>query len=151
MSDRPLQFLLIDPDPIFRLGLKVTLEAIPNLQVIADLATDTAALQVLAEINSRQIKLIILELENERPNLQFCKQLKALYPHIPILLLSSNSQPEMLIAAKAIGINGYCPKGISISQLIPILQEVANGGYYWVTDLVIVNASLPFFKLRIFA
>ena len=148
MSDRPLQFLLIDPDPIFRLGLKVTLEAIPNLQVIADLATDTAALQVLAEINSRQIKLIILELENERPNLQFCKQLKALYPHIPILLLSSNSQPEMLIAAKAIGINGYCPKGISISQLIPILQEVANGGYYWFVDPVIVNSSLPFTKLR---
>lgn len=148
MSDRPLQFLLIDPDPIFRLGLKVTLEAIPNLQVIADLATDTAALQVLAEINPRQIKLIILELDKEQPDLQFCKQLKALYPHIPILLLSSNSQPEMLIAAKAIGINGYCPKGISISQLIPILQEVANGGYYWFVDPVIVNSPLPFTKLR---
>ncbi|MFM6312301.1 MAG: hypothetical protein ACKPGB_29340, partial [Dolichospermum sp.] len=26
MSDRLLQLLLIDPDPIFRLGLKVTLE-----------------------------------------------------------------------------------------------------------------------------
>jgi DNA-binding NarL/FixJ family response regulator len=46
MSDRLLQFLLIDPDPIFRLGLKVTLEAIPNLQVIADVPTATAALQV---------------------------------------------------------------------------------------------------------
>jgi len=148
MSDRLLQFLLIDPDPIFRLGLKVTLEAIPNLQVIADVATDTAALQVLAQVNSQQIKLIILELGNEQLGLQFCKQLKALYPHIPILLLSSKSQPEMLIAAKAIGINGYCPKGISISQLVPILQEVANGGYYWFTEPVIINSPLPFAKLR---
>lgn len=148
MSDRLLQFLLIDPDPIFRLGLKVTLEAIPNLQVIADVATDTAALQVLAEVNSQQIKLIILELENEQLGLQFCKQLKSLYPHIPILLLSSKSQPEMLIAAKAIGINGYCPKGISISQLVPILQEVANGGYYWFTEPVMINSPLPFAKLR---
>ncbi|MTJ47910.1 DUF3685 domain-containing protein [Dolichospermum sp. UHCC 0259] len=148
MSDRLLLFLLIDPDPIFRLGLKVTLEAIPNLQVIADVATDTAALQVLAEVNSQPIKLIILELENEQLGLQFCKQLKALYPHIPILLLSSKSQPEILIAAKAIGINGYCPKGISISQLVPILQEVANGGYYWFTEPVIINSPLPFAKLR---
>jgi len=148
MSDRLLQFLLIDPDPIFRLGLKVTLEAIPNLQVIADVATDTAALQVLAEVSSGQIKLIILELENEQLGLQFCKQLKALYPHIPILLLSSKSQPEILIAAKAIGINGYCPKGISISQLVPILQKVANGGYYWFTAPVIINSPLPFAKLR---
>jgi len=148
MSDRLLQFLLIDPDPIFRLGLKVTLEAIPNLQVIADVATETAALQVLSEISSRQIKLIILELDNEQLELQFCKQLKTLYPHIPILLLSSKPQLELLIAAKAIGINGYCPKGISISQLVPIIQEVANGGYYWFVDPVIVNSSLPFFKLR---
>lgn len=148
MSDRLLQFLLIDPDPIFRLGLKVTLEAIPNLQVIADVATETAALQVLSDINSRQIKLIILELDNEQLELQFCKQLKALYPYIPVLLLSSQSQPELLIAAKAIGINGYCPKGISISQLVPIIQEVANGGYYWFIDPVIINSPLPFVKLR---
>jgi hypothetical protein len=151
MSDRLVQFLLIDPDPIFRLGLKVTLEAIPNLQVVADVATDTAGLQVLAEIltgNSRQIKLIILELDNEQIGLKFCKQLKALYPHIPILLLSSKSQPEMLIAAKEIGINGYCPKGISISQLVPIIQEVANGGDYWFADSVIVNSPFPFAKLR---
>ncbi len=147
MSDRLLQFLLIDPDPIFRLGLKVTLETFPNLQVIADVATDTAALQVLAEINSRQIKLIILELDNQQLGLQFCKQLKALYPHIPILLLSSQSQ-QLLIAAKAIGINGYCPKGISISQLVPILQDLANGGYYWFTNSVIVNSPLPLAKLR---
>jgi len=148
MSDRLLQFLLIDPDPIFRLGLKVTLEAIPNLQVIADVATETAALQVLSDINSRQIKLIILELDNEQLELQFCKQLKALYPYIPVLLLSSQSQPELLIAAKAIGINGYCPKGISISQLVPIIQEVANGGYYWFVDPVIIHSHLPFVKLR---
>ncbi|MBD2672449.1 DUF3685 domain-containing protein [Aphanizomenon flos-aquae FACHB-1416] len=151
MSDRLLQFLLIDPDPIFRLGLKVTLEAIPNLQVIADVPTATAALQVLGEMvvgNDQPIQLIILELDYEQLGLKFCGQLKALYPHIPILLLSSKSQPELLIAAKAAGINGYCSKGISISELVPILQEVANGGYYWVTDLVIVNASLPFFKLR---
>ncbi|MEI6442944.1 MAG: DUF3685 domain-containing protein [Nostocales cyanobacterium ELA583] len=148
MSDRLLQFLLIDPDPIFRLGLKVTLETIPNLQVIADVSTNAAALQVLAEINSRQIKLIISELDHEQLDLQFCKQLKALYPHIPVLLLSSQPQPELLIAAKAIGINGYCPKGISISQLVPIIQEVANGGYYWFTDPVIINSPLPFVKLR---
>jgi hypothetical protein len=54
----------------------------------------------------------------------------------------------MLIAAKAIGINGYCPKGISISQLVPILQEVANGGYYWFTEPVMINSPLPFAKLR---
>ncbi len=69
MSDRLLQLLLIDPDPIFRLGLKVTLETIPNLQVIADVPSDTSALKVIAEIlavNSQQIHLIILALDNQQ-------------------------------------------------------------------------------------
>ncbi|MTJ14017.1 DUF3685 domain-containing protein [Anabaena sp. UHCC 0187] len=154
MNDCLLQLLLIDPDPIFRLGLKVTLEATPNLQVIADVPTDTAALQILAEIlteNPRKIKLIILALDHDQLGWQFCRQLKTLYPHIPILILGSISQPELLIAAKATGINGYCPKGISISQLTPIIQKVANGGYYWVTDPEVANfpsSSLPFGKLR---
>lgn len=154
MSDRPLEFLLIDPDPIFRLGLKVTLEAIPNLQVVADVSTDTAALQVLAEIlarNPRQIKLIILALDQERLGWQFCKELKSLYPHIPILLLTDLSQPELLMDAKATGVNGYCPKGISISQLVPIVEQVANGGYYWPVETQIsppVVSTLPFTKLR---
>lgn len=161
MSDRPLhlKLLVIDPDPIFRLGLRVALETMFDLQVVADVPTDTAALQVLAEIatpDKNQVNLIVLELGNgndtqsQQLGLQFCKQLKALYPHIPILLLSSVSTPELLLAAKNTGVNGYCPKGISISELVPIIQEVANSGYYWLATPEINSPSshLPFAKLR---
>jgi DNA-binding NarL/FixJ family response regulator len=162
MSDRPfaLKLLLIDPDPIFRLGLRIALETIPHLQVFADVPTDTEALQVLAEIAAserKQVNLIVLELGNgsstdsQQLGLQFCRQLKALYSHIPILLLSSVSTQEMLLAAQNTGVNGYCPKGISISELVPIIEELVNGGYYWLGTTGIVNSStshLPFAKLR---
>lgn len=156
MRDRPFRLLLIDPDPIFRLGLRVALESISDIQIVADVPTDIAALQILAQITAQdpnQVNLIVLELGNgysrdsQQLGLQFCKQLKALYPQIPILLLSVISTQELLLAAKSTGVNGYCPKGISISELVPIIQEVANGGYYWsiVTSL---SSSLPFSSLR---
>ncbi|AFZ57529.1 DUF3685 domain-containing protein [Anabaena cylindrica FACHB-243] len=160
MSDRPLRLLLIDPDPIFRLGLRVALETISHLQIVADVSTDTAALQVLAEITATDASLvnfIVLELGNgispksQQIGLQFCRQLKALYPHIPILLLSSISTSELLLAAKNTGINGYCHKGISISELVPIIQEIVNDGYYWLEKTKIINSSsphLPFARLR---
>jgi DNA-binding NarL/FixJ family response regulator len=162
MSDHPLalKLLLIDPDPIFRLGLRVALETIPHLQILADVPTHTAALQVLAEIAAsdlNQVNLIVLELGNgsstdsQQLGLQFCRQLKALYSHIPILLLSSVSTQEMLLAAQNTGVNGYCPKGISISELVPIMEELVHGGYYWLGTTGIVNSSsshLPFAKLR---
>ncbi|MEH2467033.1 DUF3685 domain-containing protein [Nostoc sp.] len=155
MSDRPLKLLLIDQDPIFRLGLRVALEAITNLQVTGVVETDTAALQILAEIaqeNPNQVNLVVLEFGNGRSTtsqqlgLQFCRQLRALYPNLPILLLSSVQEQGLLLAAKAIGINGYCPKGTPLPELVAAMQEVADGGSYWFQDteaIITANSSLP--------
>ncbi|MEH1839578.1 MAG: DUF3685 domain-containing protein [Nostoc sp.] len=143
MSDRPLKLLLIDQDPIFRLGLRVALEAIPNLEVTGVVETDTTALQILAEIaqeDPNQINLVVLEFGNGRSTtsqqlgLQFCRQLRALYPNLPILLLSSVQEQGLLLAAKSIGINGYCPKGTPLSELVAAMQQVADGGDYWFQD-----------------
>ncbi|RCJ37210.1 regulator [Nostoc punctiforme NIES-2108] len=167
MSDRPLKLLLIDQDPIFRLGLRVALEAIPNLEAIAVVETDTVSLQILAEIAEKdpnQVNLVVLEFGNSRSTtsqqlgLQFCRQLRALYPNLPILLLSSIQEQGLLLAAKSIGVNGYCPKGTPLPELVAAMQEVADGGSYWFQDreaiitpnssLLTPNSSFPFSKLR---
>ncbi|MHC5935215.1 DUF3685 domain-containing protein [Nostoc sp.] len=154
MSDRPIKLLLIDQDPIFRLGLRVGLEAIPNLEAIAVVETDTAALQILAEIaqqDPNQVNLVVLEFGNGRSTtsqqlgLQFCRQLRALYPNLPILLLSSIQEQGLLLAAKSVGINGYCPKGTPLPELVAAMQEVADGGSYWFqdTEAIITPHSPP--------
>ncbi|QKQ72245.1 DUF3685 domain-containing protein [Nostoc sp. TCL240-02] len=154
MSDRPLKLLLFDQDPIFRLGLRVALEAIPNLEVIGVVETDTTALQILAEIaqeDPKQVNLVVLEFGNGRSitsqqlGLQFCRQLKALYPNLPILLLSSVQEQGLLLAAKSIGVNGYCPKGTPLPELVAAMQEVADGGEYWFrnTEAITTPHSSP--------
>ncbi len=173
MSDRPLKLLLIDQDPIFRLGLRVALEAIPNLEAIAVVETDTIALQILAEIAEKdpnQVNLVVLEIGNGRSTisqqlgLQFCRQLKALYPNLPILLLSSIQEQGLLLAVKSVGVNGYCLKGTPLPELVAAMQEVADGGSYWFQDTQAIitpnsctdainrvstpNSPLPFSKLR---
>ncbi|OUL30594.1 regulator [Nostoc sp. RF31YmG] len=151
MSDRPLRLLLVDQDPIFRLGLRVALAEIPNLLIVAEVETDTAALQVLAELakqDPNQINLVVLELGNNRSpklqqqGLQLCGQLKALYPHLPVLLLSSVTEPGLLLAARVAGIDGYCPKGTSVSELVAAMQEVAQGGSAWFGEISTQNSTL---------
>ncbi|MEH2067376.1 MAG: DUF3685 domain-containing protein [Nostoc sp.] len=165
MSDRPLKLLLVDQDPIFRLGLRVALEAIADLQVTAVVETDTAALQILAEIaqqDPNEVNLVILELGNGRSfstqqlGLQFCRQLRTLYPNLPILLLSSVQEQGLLLAAKSIGVNGYCPKGTPVSELVATMRQVADGSSHWFdhnscTDAinrVSTPSPQPLFKLR---
>ena len=151
MSDRPLKLLLIDQDPIFRLGLRVALAEIPNSLIVAEVETDTAALQVLAELakqDPNQVNLVVLELGNNRSpklqqqGLQLCGQLKALYPHLPLLLLSSVTEPGLLFAAKTAGVDGYCPKGTPVSELVAAMQEVAKGGSVWFGEEITENSAL---------
>jgi DNA-binding NarL/FixJ family response regulator len=176
MSDRPLKLLLIDQDPIFQLGLRVALEEIHNIQVVSTVETDTAALQVLAELaqqDPNQVNLVILELGNDRSTdsqqqgLQLCRQLKTQYPNLPILLFSSMQKPELLLAAKSAGVDGYCPKGTSVIELVAAMEEVVAGGSYWLNEratdgnigkwvdegnqnssLLLPPSSLPFARLR---
>ncbi|NJR74227.1 MAG: response regulator transcription factor, partial [Scytonema sp. CRU_2_7] len=140
MSDRSLKLLLIDQDPIFRLGLRVALEEFSNLQVVSEAETDTAALQILAQLaqeNPNQVNLVVLELGNSRSlssqqlGLQLCRHLKIQYPNLPLLLLSSVQQQGLLLAAKAAGVDGYCPKGTPISELVTTMQDVIAGGSCW--------------------
>ncbi|OPH11212.1 DUF3685 domain-containing protein [Cylindrospermopsis raciborskii] len=176
MSDHLLTFphlsaLLIDSDPIFRLGLRIALEASSSIKVIGDVSDGSAALQLLGktafgqeqagenensqeqEKDHREINLIVLELgrnpQEAELGLQFCEQIKALYPHIPILLLTGVSSSETILAAKNIGVNGYCPKGISISTLVSIMEEIAKGGDYWWGKSLALDSPLTLWRNKI--
>ncbi|MFB2646725.1 DUF3685 domain-containing protein [Raphidiopsis sp. BLCC-F218] len=176
MSDRLLTFphlgaLLIDSDPIFRLGLRIALEASSSIKVVGDVSGGSDALQLLGETASgqeqtdenensqeserdhREINLIVLELgrnsQEAELGLQLCEQLKALYPHIPILLLTAVSNSETLLGAKNIGVNGYCPKGVSIFTLVSIMEEIAKGSYYWWGKSLALDSPLTRWRHKI--
>ncbi|WP_414550076.1 DUF3685 domain-containing protein [Anabaena sp. CCY 0017] len=167
MSNRPLKLLLIDQDPIFRLGLRVALSALPDIEVVAEAETETTALQILAELaqqDPHQVNLVVLELGNGRSissqqqGLQLCQQLKIQYPQLPVLLLSAVQEPGLLLAVQAGGVNGYCSKGTPISELVAAMKEVADGGAYWFPEKhsveptthhpIVSPSSLPLARLR---
>ncbi len=138
--------LTIDGDPIFRLGLRVALEQYPDLEVVAELSRGTEALRILEarSIGSGAAKkpadLGILAVETlnlrsgETEALAFCRELKSLYPNLPLLLLGGPLTPELLAQVQAAGANGYCPKGRDISLTIEAIRAVASGRTYWATD-----------------
>ncbi|EGK89315.1 DUF3685 domain-containing protein [Microcoleus vaginatus PCC 9802] len=140
------QLLTIDGDPIFRLGLRVACEQYPDLQVVAEVSRGTEALRVLEARSLESVAakkpadLVILAVEalnlrsGQTEALGFCRELKSLYPNLPLLLLGGPLTPELLATVQATGANGYCPKGRDISLTIEAIRAVASGRTYWGTD-----------------
>ncbi len=170
MNHQPHTLLLIDEDPIFRLGLRTLLAQMSDSLVIAEADSSTAALLILdgtSELTSdiasasssaadssepttdtntqehslenslptRQYVVILdLALMKSTPDslsgLELCQELKRRYPHMPILLLSSLRSPGLLATAKAVGVEGYCPKGSDPAEIVTAVQRVASGELY---------------------
>jgi len=143
MRDRTLKLLLIDPDRIYRTGLRVVFEQFSELQVVAEAETIAGGLQLLTEsdnapnVPSLAVDLVLLELSLDRsqPNqsveLQHCRQLKTQYPNLPVLLLSALQEPNLLAAARQAGVDGYYPKGAPVSEIVAVMRQVAAGSSYW--------------------
>ncbi|GAC1457752.1 MAG: DUF3685 domain-containing protein [Chamaesiphon sp.] len=135
-----MQLILLDDNQIFRLGLRTALERFPELQVVAEADTAATALEIIGKSIGKKfpVDLVILELDlchfdsnNDSYGLQLCQQLKSQYPNLPILLLTSSSAVDRLVAARDIGVNGYCPKRASISVIVKAMHEVVSGKTYW--------------------
>lgn len=143
-SDRPINLILVDDQPVFRTGLRLVIERFPDLQVVAEAQSEAAVREILAS-DRTYVDLVILDLDLGRSlppgqsGVELCQQLKALYPQLPILLLSSFQEPELLEVAQQLGAEGFCLKGSDISELVKAIRLVARGGTYGYSSATLGN------------
>lgn len=134
-TDRPLNIILVDDQPVFCTGLRLVIERYPDLQVVAEAQSERALREILVS-DRTYVDLVILDLDLGRSlppgqsGLEVCQQLKASYPQLPILLLSSFQNPAVLETARNLGAEGFCLKGTDISELVKAIRLVAGGGSY---------------------
>ncbi|GFE69288.1 DUF3685 domain-containing protein [Chroococcus sp. FPU101] len=141
MSDRTIGLLLIDDDPIFRLGLSQGLAFVSDLRVTAQRDTVTILNQSVEPLPD----VIILDPlfpASSGPNWVLCQFLQQNYPKAKILLLSSQLTPTDLDHAQRLGLHGYCPKGTNLDNLIAIIRQIASGQAFWSSVSATTNPVL---------
>lgn len=149
-KSRPLQLMLIDEDPVFRLGLKVWLEQQSDFVVVAEAGTasealsgvrsrfadyqkslDNPALRKKKQALYPPIDLIVLDLgmgakdPEATPGLTVCQQLKTDFPQLPVLVLSAQSEPVLQAAAKRMGAGAYGTRSMSVRRLAQLIRQTA--------------------------
>ena len=131
MTNTPqiIKLLLIDDDPIFRLGLSTALQVdkFTHFQVVNQVSDVASALETIA---THKIDLVVLEL-NIKLGLQLCQQIHRDYPDLPLFILTANNNPQKLLIAKEQGVKGYCTKGTELEKIVAAWSQVISGATYW--------------------
>ena len=128
MGESPLRVLIVEDDPMMQLGLEQSLASQPNL-AIAGLAADGYAAIELAQ--KLQPDVVVMDIGLPRlDGIAATQQIKAAFPHIRVVMLTSHKQDIEVIGALSSGADAYCIKGTSIEQLRMAIAAVQEGASY---------------------
>lgn len=141
---QPLQFMLADADPIFRLGLKACLDQVPDIQVVAEAESPAQVLNLLVSqvedksgqtVDPRTLDLLILDVSSTldtEANTLLCQQLKGRYPTLALFVLSAAIDPPQATKLWQVGVEGCCRKGsVDRPTLIQQLRQASQGQRIW--------------------
>jgi DNA-binding NarL/FixJ family response regulator len=119
---------VVDDHPIVRNGIAQLINHEPDLVVCAEAEDEP---QALATIGKLAPDIVLVDLMLQRGDgLSLIKQLSALYPKLPILVLSMHS--ESLYAARALraGAKGYLMKREAVEKVLVVIRRLLAGQYY---------------------
>lgn len=117
--------VVADDHAVLREGLRVLINAQPDLQVVGEAATSPEAVERVREADAR-----VLCLDLSMPGWGVAitiERLRALAPRTRVLVLTMHDDPAYVRTAIAAGADGYILKTTALTVLLTAIREVAAG------------------------
>ncbi|MER5755068.1 response regulator transcription factor [Streptomyces sp. NPDC002088] len=112
----PARILLADDHALVRRGVRLILDAEPDLTVVAEAADGAEA---IVQAQGNDIDLAILDIAMPRQTgLQAARQLSRLRPDLRILMLTMYDNEQYFFEALKAGASGYVPKSVADRDLV---------------------------------
>lgn len=120
-----IKVILIDDHPLVREGVSSMLDRDEQLEIVARYAT---VAELLNGLKKQQADVILLDLQLAEGNSDFViPVIKAAYPHIKILVLSSNDNIYNIKMLLNNGADGYLLKNTGQQDLQKFIKKVWSG------------------------
>lgn len=125
---KKISIMLVEDHQITRMGLRFALEQVHDLTVVAEAEDGN-----IAVVKALQVKPNVILMDIGLPGLNgidAAQQIKAQNAAIGIVMLTSHSLDEDILAALAANCDGYCLKDVAADQLVNAIRTVHNGGIW---------------------
>ena len=137
----PIKIIVADDHAVVRAGLRMVLEAQPDLDVIAE-ADDVAS--TLRKVRAHRPDVLLLDLNMpDESSLPKIPELRESSPDTRIVVLTMQNDPAFAREALQAGIAGYVLKESAADEVVQAVRQVLEGRTYLNPELGARIAAAP--------
>ncbi|MBE9054272.1 response regulator transcription factor [Nostocales cyanobacterium LEGE 11386] len=123
-----LQILIVEDDPMMRIGLKHTLSTYPQLEIVGIAEDGYLGVEMAIAL---QPDVIVMDVGMPHMDgIAATQEVKKVLPDVKIVMLTSHTSQTEVVAALSSGADGYCVKGTSAEQLVKAIDVIYQGATY---------------------
>lgn len=128
VSPDPVKLLIVDDDPMMRLGLTAALGNQPDFVIVGE-ASDGR--QGVDQATTLGPDVVLMDVGMPgMDGIAATQALKATTPHLRVVMLTSHTDDTEVIAALSSGADAYCIKGTDVDALANAIRAAAAGATY---------------------
>jgi two-component system, NarL family, response regulator NreC len=121
----PIRILIADDHTIVRSGVRLLLEAEPDIEVVGEALDGKQAVELVSSLHPDVVLMDIAMPGMD--GLEATRQIKSQFPHIQILVLTMHRSDEYFFEILEAGASGYLLKGADTSDLVKAVRFVHRG------------------------
>jgi DNA-binding NarL/FixJ family response regulator len=126
MATETIRVLLVDDHAIARNGVRLMLGTVDDIRVDGEAGNAREALELVA---AQVFDVALVDITMPGKNgLELLKQLRAAYPRMAVLMLSTYSEEIYAVRALRLGAAGYLTKDAPTATLVTAVRKAAAGG-----------------------
>ena len=125
MNQGPLQVLVVDDHPVFRVGMTALLSSLDGIEVVAEADTADRAVRAAADAVP---DVVVMDLHlGDSSGIDATRRIVAAQPGVGVLVVTMMDDDDSVFAAMRAGARGYLLKGASPDEIERAITAVANG------------------------
>lgn len=121
-----IRMLVVDDQQLLRRGLVMLFGTVDDVDVVAQAAHGAEALAVL---RAEEVDVVLADAKMPvMDGIELVRQCSRAHPDLPVLVLTTFDEPDVVQGAVAAGAAGFLLKDTSIESLAKAVRAVAQGG-----------------------
>jgi DNA-binding NarL/FixJ family response regulator len=123
-----IRIIIVDDQEMIRIGLRTIIDALPELQVVAEAGDGLEGVRVVDEVEA---DLVLMDIR--MPGIDGVEAIRRIRrTHSPedlrIIILTTYDHDQNVLNGLHAGANGFLSKGVGPTELATAIREVAAGG-----------------------